>query len=114
LRNVLEVLDVAQDHLDDQQAEREAGIVGGEPQSSSDEDDSDTSASERGEDDENDSGKKPDGSQSYTIVDQMRDYKKDAKQKQRQHRGVMQYKVRLSCSQLQSEKEVFYKMLTFS
>jgi hypothetical protein len=90
LRNVMQVLEVAQDHLDDHAAEREAGIVGVEPASSSDESSSDSSESDE---DEKENGEKSGESNGLTVVDKVRDYKKHSRQKSRQHRGVMQYKV---------------------
>jgi hypothetical protein len=94
LRNVMEVLDVAQDHLDDQVAEREAGIVGVEPESSSDESDSESSESDRDDNHGDQANDEKSGeANGLTIVDKMRDYKKHSRQKSRQHRGVMQYKV---------------------
>jgi hypothetical protein len=94
LRNVMEVLDVAQDHLDDQAAEREAGIVGVEPDSSSNESSSDFSDSDASENEaEGESNEKSGVSSGLTVVDKLRDYKKHSRQKSRQHRGVMQYKV---------------------
>lgn len=94
LRNVMEVLETAQDNLDSQKAELEAGIVGG--------DESDySSSSDSDEDSSNDEGttgkdgKERDENGKMSMVDQFRDYKKHAKQKHRQNKGIMQYKVSL-------------------
>ncbi|KAF2169046.1 hypothetical protein M409DRAFT_21055 [Zasmidium cellare ATCC 36951] len=90
MANVMEVLDVAKDNYESMKKEAELGIVDGdEDDDSSDDDDSDNSS------DDDDDGEDVDGAagnNKTNIIDKARDYKKDAKQKHRKHRGVMQYK----------------------
>lgn len=98
MANVMEVLDVARDNYESQKKEAEVGIVEGDGEgdsSSSDDDEGDSS------DDDKD-GKEKDkekhgGDGKTNIFDKAVEYKKDMKQKHRQHRGFMQYKVSNYC-----------------
>ena len=88
LRDVVEVITVAQENHDVDKMERKAGIVDEDVSS-----DSDSSA-----EDSDDGGDVPDGSANNKQgpIDQMRDYQKRQKGLHRQHRGLMQWKVRCS------------------
>lgn len=81
-RDVVEVIDAARDALGDDEMQKSAGIVDEEISS-----DSDSS-------DEHDYV--PDGSPEHKQgpIDQVRDYKRRDKALHRQHRGLMQWKVR--------------------
>lgn len=81
---MVEVIDTARDNLDLDKIEREAGIVDEEASS-----DSDSSSDEVKEE-------LPDGSAQHKqgLMDQLRDYKRRDKALHRQHRGLMQWKVR--------------------
>jgi hypothetical protein len=85
MRDIVEVIDAARDGLRDDELEREAGIVDEEISSDSD---SDSSA---------DHDYIPDGSAEHKQgpLDQIRDYKRKDKALHRQHRGLMQWKVRM-------------------
>ncbi|KAG9256071.1 uncharacterized protein F5Z01DRAFT_619189 [Emericellopsis atlantica] len=81
LRDVVEVINVAQDNHDFDKMERKAGIVDEEVSS-----DSDSSDEE---------GDVPDGSagQKQGPIDQAKDYKRREQGLHRQHRGLMQWKI---------------------
>jgi hypothetical protein len=81
---VVEVVDTARDNLDTDKMQREAGIVDEEASS-----DSDSSDGDDGDD-------IPDGSaeDKQGPLDQLRDYRRREKALHRQHRGLMQWKVR--------------------
>lgn len=83
MRDVVEVIDAARDNLRDDEMERQAGIVDEEISSNSD------------SSDEHDYI--PDGSAGHKQgpLDQIRDYKRRDKALHRQHRGLMQWKVRM-------------------
>ena len=111
IRQVMEVLDTARDNYEAKKNAEELGIIeadGGTTDSSSDSDSSsdddedydenpvkglttnetnDTSTTSDTTEDE-----KKDGSKRMSLIDKAKDYKKDAKQKHRRHRGLMQYK----------------------
>ena len=82
---MVEVINVAQENRDVDKMERQAGIVDEEVSSDSDSDSSD------------DGNDVPDGSagNKQGPIDQVRDYKKREKGLHRQHRGIMQWKVRI-------------------
>ncbi|PTB68821.1 hypothetical protein BBK36DRAFT_1112594 [Trichoderma citrinoviride] len=82
LREVVEVIDAARDNLRDDEMEKAAGIVDEEISSDSDSSDEDEYV--------------PDGSPGHKQgpIDQVRDYKRRDKSLHRQHRGLMQWKVR--------------------
>lgn len=106
LKQVVEVIDTARDNLDVDKLERQAGII------DAGDDSSDSDLSSGDEDDmlaarspESRSRKDrrsmsrtslPDGSagDKQSFLDQARDYKRRAKTLHRQHRGIMQWKVR--------------------
>ena len=102
LRDIVEVLDTAGDNDETREMEDAAGITDGEGNDTSD---SDNSSDDSDDDDNNrsagvdgstnrDTGKSQgNGPQKMNLIDQARDYKKNAQQKNRQNRGVMQYKV---------------------
>jgi hypothetical protein len=82
LREVVEVIDAARDALGDEEMEKAAGIVDEEISSDSDSSDEHEYV--------------PDGSPEHKQgpIDQVRDYKRRDKALHRQHRGLMQWKVR--------------------
>ncbi|POR37489.1 hypothetical protein TPAR_02309 [Tolypocladium paradoxum] len=84
LRDVVEVVDAARDSLDTGKTQREAGTVDDEASSDSDSSDGDDDI--------------PDGSAGdrQGPLDRLRDYKRREKALHRQHRGLMQWKVRWS------------------
>lgn len=87
---MLEVLDCAHDNLESSKAEEKRGIVegdGNETSDSSSDDDDDSSV--EGDDDEKPNNK-------TNMIDDLRAYGHERKQKHRMHRGAMQYKVSLS------------------
>lgn len=88
-RDVVEIIDTARDNLDQDKIERQAGIVDEEASS-----DSDSSEEEKEE--------LPDGSadQKQGVIDQVRSYKRRDKALHRQHRGLMQWKVRRPVSRV--------------
>jgi hypothetical protein len=81
---VVEVIDTARDSLDMEKIEKEAGIV--DEEASSDSDSSSDGVKEA----------IPDGSAANKqgLMDQLKDYKRRDKALHRQHRGLMQWKVR--------------------
>lgn len=82
MKDVVEVIDAARDSLRDDEMERAAGIVDEEVSSDSDSSEEDEYI--------------PDGSAEHKQgpLDQIRDYKRRDKSLHRQHRGLMQWKVR--------------------
>lgn len=80
---MVEVIDAARDSLRDDELGREAGIVDEEISSDSDSSDEHEYI--------------PDGSAKHKQgpIDQIRDYKRRDKALHRQHRGLMQWKVRM-------------------
>lgn len=88
MRDVVEVIDAARDGLRDDELERKAGIVDEEISSDSDSSDEHEYI--------------PDGSAEHKQgpLDQLRDYKRRDKALHRQHRGLMQWKVRMLISEV--------------
>jgi hypothetical protein len=84
LRDIVEVINTAQENQDLDKIERKIGIVDAEQSS-----DTDSSDGERDI---------PDGSanEEQGPIDQIRDYKRREKTLHRRHRGLMQWKVRLN------------------
>lgn len=102
MANVMEVLDVARDNYESMKREAEVGLLDDDDDDgdSSSDDDSDDSSDDNDDDDDEEGDEDEDvgndgaATKSKTnLIDKAKDYKKDAKQKHRRHRGVMQYKV---------------------
>lgn len=92
---------MARDNLDQSKVEKQAGVVDEDDASSnsdsSDEDSEEKNGEEGQEGQEGKDGKEvPDGSAKHKqgVIDQLRSYKRRDKALHRQHRGLMQWKVR--------------------
>lgn len=96
LRDVVEVIETARDNLDTHKRHRELGIVDEEASSDSDSSDEDEGRSDVDGHNDEDRHRIADGSaeDKQGPMDQLRDYRKRDKALHRQHRGLMQWKVR--------------------
>lgn len=100
LRDVVEVINIAQENHDVDKLEKRAGIV----------DEDESSESDSSEDEEGGDDGVPDGSagSKQGPIDKARDYKNRQKGLHRQHRGIMQWKVGAPSSSLRTFRRSFF------